>query len=61
MQIDNLRAMIGITRSDSIRNERIRVGIWKVNKVINEGRMRWYESSVKEYVDEIEYSNMKCV
>lgn len=54
MQIDNLRAMIGITRSDSIRNERIRVGIWKVNKVINEGRMRWYESSVKEYVDEIE-------
>lgn len=46
MQIDNVRPMIGVKRSDRVRTERIRelVSVCKgLDEVIDESTMRWYE------------------
>lgn len=46
-QMDNLKAMVRIRRTDRMRHKRIRelVSVYKgVDKVINESTMRWIEN-----------------
>lgn len=45
IQIDNVRVMIGVRKTDQMRNERLRefVGVHKgVDEICNERKTRWY-------------------